>query len=139
MDPFTAKTIGVAVVLSIGSSSLIETFEKRDWIRALRVVMVVGALASVFCVLAGLDMLQTGWADPLAGADSQAIARGSVQARGKGGIFLLLIRFWPYVLVGLFGLALVNQARSAFNAHRYLQEQRQAASFHTTGAHRSRG
>tara|TARA_E500000178_G_C16714179_1_gene614133 strand:+ start:138 stop:317 length:180 start_codon:yes stop_codon:yes gene_type:complete len=42
------------------------------------------------------------WA-PLAGGDPQAIATGAATHGGKGGIVILAIKFWPYLLILLSG------------------------------------
>ena len=40
---------------------------------------------------------------PLAGGDPQAIATGAATHGGKGGIVILAIKFWPYLLILLSG------------------------------------
>ncbi len=54
------------------------------------------------CVLAGVDLLG-GWVDPLLSADPADV--GKVAARGRNGLIIFAIKFWPYVLIGLGGYA----------------------------------
>lgn len=41
--------------------------------------------------------------DPFAGGDPEAITRASATHGGKGGIVILAIKFWPYLLLLLSG------------------------------------
>ena len=41
--------------------------------------------------------------DPFAGGDPEASARGAATHGGKGGIVILAIKFWPYLLMLLSG------------------------------------
>ena len=60
---------------------------------------------SVYLLLAGL-FLAADWPDPLAGADPSQIAHAA--ARRRGGLILLVIRFWPYFLMGVGGIFALN-------------------------------
>jgi len=62
----------------------------------------VGLCASLYCVAAGLHLL-SGWEDPISGADPEAVGNAASRGRGRGGIIILLIRFWPYALIVLGG------------------------------------
>lgn len=67
-------------------------------------VALAGLIASAYCFLAGLDMLQ-GWTNPLAEIPGSAAGRVAVASHGKGGILLLLISVWPYALMVAGGYA----------------------------------
>jgi hypothetical protein len=71
---------------------------RRFWLA--KFATIVGLSGALICVTAGLFMLPA-WADPLAGQDVSA--RAAVSGRGGGGVVIMAIKFWPYVLVGLGG------------------------------------
>ena len=48
----------------------------------------------------GLHLIQSGYDIDLTKADPSAIGRTAARSRGKGGIILLIIQFFPYFLVG---------------------------------------
>lgn len=52
-------------------------------------------LGALLCIGIGLYMA-IGWTDPFAGVDT---TRASASHGGRGGIIVLLIRFWPYALI----------------------------------------
>jgi len=99
---FTAKMIAVCVVVMIAAIGSFTFFDKRGLVGAAKTSLVIGLLASLYCLAAGLFLL-TDWQDPFATADPAALARTSATHGGKGGIVVLAIRFWPYVLIGLGG------------------------------------
>lgn len=53
--------------------------------------------SSIYCILAGLFLLY-GWQDPLTGVSAESIA--NTQSRYKG-IFLIVVKYWPFVLIWL--------------------------------------
>ena len=67
-----------------------------------RLLLLLGVAASVWCILAGVDLMD-GWADPLATADPGDLGCAAGSHGGRGGVILLLIRFWPYCLMALGG------------------------------------
>jgi hypothetical protein len=69
---------------------------------AARLCQTLALAAGVYCVIAGVVMFMN-WTDPLAGADPDAVAQSAARSR-RGGLFLLLLRLWPIVLIGLGGL-----------------------------------
>ena len=83
---------------------------KIAWTGALISALVTGAIglmASLYCMTAGIFLL-TDWQDPFGTADPQQLARASAAHGGKGGIVVLAIRFWPYVLIGSGGYFAYN-------------------------------
>lgn len=109
-EVFTESTIGMAMVVSFGGTLIAGELAQRSWFKAWRVTLIVTVLASVFCLVAGIDMLINGWTDPLTTADPQTMGRVAAQARGKVGIILLAIHLWPYVLTGGAGFFLYHQS-----------------------------
>lgn len=96
---FTASYITVAFISMFVAIRPYSFLEKRGWIELVKITISIGLIASVYCLVAGLYLLM-GWQDPLAPLSSEEISRAAVTHGGKGGIFLLAIRFWPYVLIG---------------------------------------
>jgi hypothetical protein len=76
--------------------------EKRQIRKLPTLVLVVGLIASMYCLSAGI-FLFFDWQDPLAAASTEQIANASMKHGGKGGIVILAIKYWPYVLIGLGG------------------------------------
>ena len=48
-------------------------------------------------------MMAFDWDPFTGGTDSELIARDAASHGGKGGFVLLIIQFWPYVLMGFSG------------------------------------
>lgn len=73
----------------------------------------IGLVAGLYLVASGSQLLQ-GWTDPvgaLIAGDSESIGRIAKAGRGRGGIILLLWKYWPHVLIGWGGLfAVANGA-----------------------------
>jgi len=61
-------------------------------------------LSALYCVAAGVYLL-VDWVDPVVNANTEYTPHG----RGSGFI-VLMIRFWPYVLIGLGGVVAYNAA-----------------------------
>ncbi len=70
----------------------------------------ISVVAGLYCVLAGIFLVADS-EDPFASIDAEdakTIGRAAAHGRGRGAILLLIIRFWPYVLVGLGGYIVYN-------------------------------
>lgn len=97
---FPASAITVAFLgLFVGTGALVICMDRR-WRRTEAVVAWTILAFAIYCVAAGIH-LQTGWEDPLASASASQLSSASVRGRGRGGIIVLAIRYWPYVLIGL--------------------------------------
>ena len=96
---FTAKVIAVCFVAMVAAIYPFTFFDKRGLVGAAKAALVIGLIASLYCIAAGIFLL-TDWQDPFATADPQQLARASATHGGKSGIVVLAIRFWPYVLIG---------------------------------------
>lgn len=97
---FSAQFITIffaAMLLAVGALVLIQ---KRGWIAIEGIILAVGLGAAVYCVAAGVFLL-SGWQDPFASASSQEVGQAAATHGGRGGVVILAIRFWPYVLMGL--------------------------------------
>lgn len=103
---FSGWMIGAAFVLMFLPINAFEFFEKRRLTGVLRVLAVVGTAAAVYCLAAGLFLL-SGSEDPVADADPNQLGRISAGGRGRVGLVILAIKFWPYVLIGLGGFWIV--------------------------------
>jgi hypothetical protein len=96
---FTAKLITIFLIAMFASIGIYLFVEKRQIRKLATLVLVVGLIASMYCLSAGI-FLFFGWHDPLAAATTEQIANASVKHGGKGGIVILAIKYWPYVLIG---------------------------------------
>lgn len=96
---FAAKVIAVCFVTMLAAIGLFTFFDKRGLKGAANAALMIGLLASLYCIAAGIFLL-TDWQDPFATADPQQLAKASATHGGRGGIVVLAIRFWPYVLIG---------------------------------------
>jgi len=67
-------------------------------------LMALSGVAALFLIIASLDMLQ-GWSDPFENADTS-----DVNGR-RGGLAVLVIRFWPFALGGYSIIILWNAVR----------------------------
>ena len=94
---FSALPITVAFITMFAATFALMLIEKRRWYAAERPALITGLVAAVYCVAAGLFLI-VGWQDPLAGAATEEV----VHRRGTG-LVILIIRFWPYALIGLGG------------------------------------
>ena len=99
---FTSRVITVAFITMFAAAGLFLFFDKRGLIATAKTILVIGLVASLYCVAAGIFLL-TDWQDPFAAADPQLLTKASASHGGKGGFVVIAIRFWPYVLVGLGG------------------------------------
>ena len=96
---FTATTIMIAFVGMLASKAVLLLAVKYKWRGVLWAAGMGLIVSSGFCVAAGIFLL-LGWQDPLAGASAVQLSKAAVRARGRGGILILAIRFWPFVLIG---------------------------------------
>lgn len=98
---FSGKMIAIAFVLMFASTGLLVISDKlkQQWLESIGIVS--GLAASLYCVAAAL-FLWGDWQDPFATANIAAedIGNAAAKGRGRGGIILLAIKFWPYVLGG---------------------------------------
>jgi hypothetical protein len=97
---FTGQYIAIAFLTMFAAIGAFLLIEKRRWLLAERPVLLLGLVASGYCIAAGLFLL-SGWQDPLGVASSLEVAHAATSHGGRGGVAILVIRFWPYVLIGL--------------------------------------
>lgn len=94
---FTVATIAAALVASLVALPL-SAFAAR-WPRlwlACDLLAVATPLIGAFIAAAGADMWLT-WEPPQ--IDAETAANMAPRARGRGGLFLLALQFWPYVMM----------------------------------------
>ena len=100
----------VAFAIIFFGAFLPEWLEKRKFDRLYTAVSVIGLIAAIYCIASGIHLLG-GWENPFIDADPEEVAKAVVRGRGGGGILLLIIRFWPYVLIGWGGIVAFVCAR----------------------------
>jgi hypothetical protein len=98
---FTGWIIFYFMVGAFASIFLAMLLDWRNMYRASNVILVFGLIAGIYCVAAGI-FLAIGWQDPFANANisSEELAPAYVRGRGRGGLVILAIKYWPYVLIG---------------------------------------
>ena len=89
---FSAKTIFIIIVISlvsafIGRSGKIPSVQ--------RLFLIIELISIVILLAIGLDLL-IGWTDPMSGAGLADNPRPG----GRGGFVILIIKYWPYCLIG---------------------------------------
>ena len=62
-------------------------------------VLIFEIITYSYLIICGLYLL-SGWVDPFASADPSQLGRAAAKSGGKGGIVILIIKFWPYILIG---------------------------------------
>lgn len=100
---FTEQLIDMAFVLMIFATFLTQWLEKHKQRKLAIAIYWIMLAASVYCVAAGVH-LATGWNDPFASVDPRDVA--SATHGRRGGLVVMAIRFWPYVLIGLGGCSI---------------------------------
>lgn len=89
---FSAKVIFIIIVIHIisgllGRSGKIPSLEK--------LFLFIDLLSTFVLLFIGIDLL-VGWTDPFSGADLSENSRAMV----RGGFVLVIIKYWPYCLIG---------------------------------------
>ena len=93
---FTTKIITITLLSSFFGIFLVNFLEnKKKLEQILKLILIIFILFSIYNFFAGLNMM-FGWEDPLFSAKPEQIGRAA--ARRGGGLFLLVISFWPYIL-----------------------------------------
>jgi hypothetical protein len=95
---FPAKLIGLAFIVMLFLPWAAEKFQKKVSVQQLKLLSAFAFLVSLYCFFAGL-MLYTGWTNPLAGADPHLLGITATKGRNVGGLILLMIAYWPHVLM----------------------------------------
>lgn len=108
---FAAKMIAVGFIAMFAGCLLGIVAAKRGWVSTYRVSAWLVLAAALYFVAAGIA-LHFDWHDPLASATPQQIGQASGKARGRGWLLLLVIKFWPYVLMALGGYAAYHSFQS---------------------------
>ena len=101
---FTANIISIFFIGSFVLVFIRDYFEDKEFYKALKYVLILLIIASVYNLLAGFFLL-SGWEDPFINANPETMGRAG--ARRGGGLVLLMIKFWPYFLIGWCGLNLI--------------------------------
>jgi hypothetical protein len=99
---FSAELITFFFIAMFVGAIVSQFFDKRGATTLAKSYMALVCVASVYCLLAGL-FLAVGWEDPLAKVGANEVGHAAASHGGRGGIVVLAIRFWPYVLIGLGG------------------------------------
>ena len=93
---FTAKIITITFLSTFFGIFLVQYLENKvKYQKILKIILLVFIIFSIYNFIAGLSM-SFGWEDPLSNASPEQ--KGRTAARRGGGLVLLIISFWPYIL-----------------------------------------
>ena len=96
---YAGEVIAVAFIAMLLVALPLERLEKRELLGPAKVFLAVGVFSGVYSILAGIH-LAGGWEDPFANVDAERLGSASAKGRGRGGLVILAIRSWPYILMG---------------------------------------
>jgi succinate dehydrogenase/fumarate reductase cytochrome b subunit len=97
---FSGNILTVTVLSSLFGIYLVEYLERKiSYHQIFKIILLILLLFSIYNFFGGLRMIFD-WEDPLANATPEQ--RGRASARRRGGLVLLIIEYWPYVLT-IFG------------------------------------
>ena len=96
---FAAKIIGTFFVASLFLLHIRNYFSDRSD-KITRFILSLELITYLYLLFAGIYLL-FGWVDPFSGVDLSENSRAVAQGRGRGGLVILIIKFWPYVLIFL--------------------------------------
>lgn len=105
---FSSDPILFSIVYIFILAFLIDEYIHKKYLGKL--IIFSGLVACIYCISAGLYFLGS-WVDPLSGMEARDRGIYSAKAGGRGGIILLAISFWPYILIGfgsIFGYAFLR-------------------------------
>lgn len=94
---FQTGIIAVAVIFGLTAAWIFGILKEKQAWRALAFVSGVAVLVGIYILATGAYLLG-GWSDPLATTDPNQVSE--VTSRGRNGLIVLAIRYWPYFLLG---------------------------------------
>ena len=98
---FSFRSIAIAFVAMLAANGLWVLFVKRRLRSGELAAVTIALLAAIYCIAAGFH-LQPGWHEMIAANPEESSGSGGNYGR-RGGIIILAILYWPYVLIGLGG------------------------------------
>jgi hypothetical protein len=75
---------------------IIQLFKSRKWIFVTKFFSLVLIISCILCFISGILMIPN-WGNPFSNASPQLIGR--IAAHRRGWLILLVVRFWPYMLI----------------------------------------
>ena len=81
--------------------------------------VLISVVAAVVMVFQGFHLWNTGWEIDLTQMDPATAGRTAARARGRGGIILLVIKFFPQFLVFGYGMTIYQSFPVAREAGRH--------------------
>lgn len=110
---FSLSSSFLAFVVCLSAAAVGMWFEGRRQRDAARLTCIIGVLAAIYCLSTGL-LLITDWVDPFAAKTAAEMSSAAGSHGGRGGVVILILRYWPYVLSlagAYFGYAYVRILR----------------------------
>lgn len=99
---FSASVVAIFFVGMFLAIFLSEYFENRALPTIAAYAMTLCSLCALYCLVAAVA-LAIGWESPLSNAAPEQIVQDAATHGGRGGLFILVIRFWPFVLGAISG------------------------------------
>jgi hypothetical protein len=98
---FSFRPIAIAFIAQFVCVGLMVQCQKRRMVAGEVAVLLLAVVAAIYCIAAGIH-LHDGWQEMMAFSDqsNEFSQEGSARVR-RGGIFLLAMRYWPYMLIGI--------------------------------------
>lgn len=96
---FSAKVIATFFIASFMLVLIRYFFENRSS-NILKFILSIELITYFYLLIAGVYLL-VGWVDPTVGAEVSETSRAASAGRGRGGFIILIIKYWPYFLIGL--------------------------------------
>lgn len=80
-----------------------EVKKKINKIQARKRILLGAVALQIPAILQGIYLIGSGYDIDLSRADPNTLGRTAARSRGRGGIILLIIQFFPYFLIGGYG------------------------------------
>lgn len=94
--------IFAACLGTVGGGWLLLAANKWNLARLESIGMWMTFLCALYCVFVGIS-LEADWVDPFSTSNPDDVAKASAKHGGKGGLIIVVIRVWPYFLIGMGG------------------------------------
>lgn len=94
---FSSDYIILSIVYIFILAFLTDSYVHKKYLG--KIIIFTGLVACLYCISAGMYLLGS-WVDPLSGMEAGERGILSAKAGGRGGIILLVISLWPYILIG---------------------------------------
>jgi hypothetical protein len=96
------SAIALAFLLMVVLQNVAGRVLRKGSTREIRLLSTLGLIVAGYCLFAGIAMIAD-WSNPLSHASGQLLGHTAAMGRGGGSLLLIIIGFWPHVLIVLSG------------------------------------